>query len=184
MHGVAGNDVAGHVKFLQQLLNGRNLVGFLVDLDVRQHQGGVGREGAQHLSRFGVVEVVEAATKRLAVERDDPDALGRGVPVQAAGVVAKRLFDIDSLQSLQDIADRGVRGRAFPFDLEGLVQSRPVNLDEGSNAAIRIGSGDNRENGKQQYIRELVQFALGAAGIRDRRELRKQGVQRLHGNLE
>ena len=124
MHGVAGDNVAGHVEFFQQLLNGGYFVGFFVYLDMRQHQGGVGGEGTEHLSRLGVLEVVEAAPERLAVERDDPRASRRGDPVQAGGVVAKDPFDIVSLQSLEDIADRGVRGGLFQLILKALFKRR------------------------------------------------------------
>ena len=38
MHGVASDDMSGHVEFGQQLLHGRDFVGFLIDFDVREHQ--------------------------------------------------------------------------------------------------------------------------------------------------
>jgi hypothetical protein len=78
VHGVASDDVSGHVEFLQQLLHGRNFVGFLIDFDVGERQGRIDRERAEHLFGFGVVEIVEAALQRFAVERDDaPRPVGR-----------------------------------------------------------------------------------------------------------
>ena len=58
-------------EFLQQLLHGGDFVGFFVDLDMRQHQPRIGGERAEHLPGFSIVEVVETALQRLAVERDD-----------------------------------------------------------------------------------------------------------------
>ena len=120
---------------------------------------------------------------RLAAERDDPRAGRRGDPVEAGGGVAKHPFGIVSLQSPQDMPDRGGRGRPFPKDPEGLVQASPANLDEGPEAAIRIGAGRDRQDRKQQDMREPGELASGAARIGDRRALRKEGVRRLYGNL-
>ena len=70
-------------EFLQQLLHGGDFVGFFVDLDMRQHQPRIGGERAEHLPGFSIVEIVETALQRLAVERDDAGfrAYGRAIPV-------------------------------------------------------------------------------------------------------
>jgi hypothetical protein len=47
-------------KFGQQRLRCRDLVGFLGDVDMGEHEGGVGGERAQHLGGSPVTEVVEA----------------------------------------------------------------------------------------------------------------------------
>ena len=57
-------------EFRQQRLCCRDLVGFLGDIDVGEYQGRVRGEGAQYLGGGAVVEVVEAAAQRLAIERD------------------------------------------------------------------------------------------------------------------
>ena len=41
-------------------------------------------------------------------------------------------------------------GGPFPSDLKGSVQLWPMDFDEGADAAIRVGTAHNRENGKQQ----------------------------------
>jgi len=71
MHRVAGDDMAGQVEFLQQLLHGGDFVGLFVDLDMRQHQRRVDGERAEHLFCLDVVEVIETALERLAIERND-----------------------------------------------------------------------------------------------------------------
>jgi hypothetical protein len=80
---------------------------------------------AEHLPCFSVVEVVETALQRLAVERDDAGFRAYGRATQIGGVFAKDLFDLCRAESVQDIADGRMRGRAFPIDLEGFVQPLP-----------------------------------------------------------
>jgi len=46
MLGVRGDHAPGQLAFAEQALNARDLVGFVVDLDMAQHQGGIGGEGA------------------------------------------------------------------------------------------------------------------------------------------
>ena len=58
------------VEFAEQPLRGGDLVGFLLDIDVRQDQAGFGIECVQQLGCLAIAEIVEAAPKRLAVERD------------------------------------------------------------------------------------------------------------------
>ena len=167
MHGVARDNASGNVEFGQQLLHGGDFVGFLIDFDVREHQRRIDRERAEHLFGLGVVEIVEAAFQRLAVERDDADlgAIGRAVEVGA--VFAKGFFHIRGVEALQNIADGRMRRRTLPFDLEGLVQRSPMRLEVRLDAPIRIGSAHDGENGKQQDVRQLIELALRAARVGD-----------------
>ncbi len=174
MHRVAGDDMARHVEFLQQLLHGGDFVGLLVDLDMRQHQRRVDRERAEHLSCLDVVEAVETALERLAIKRHDARARTRGGKVQVGGMFAKYLFNIHRPQPLQNVPDGGMSGCPFPADLEGLVQFPPMDFDEGTDAAIRIGAAHDRQYGKQQDVRQLIKFAFGAPWIGDCREARKE----------
>jgi len=94
MHRVAGDDVAGRIEFLQQLLHGGDFVGFFIDFDMRRHQRGIDGERAEHLPGLDVVEVVETALQRLAVECDDARLGARGREIQVGGMFAKDLFDV------------------------------------------------------------------------------------------
>ena len=60
----------GDAEFGEQGLRRRNLIGFLGDVDMSKDEGGIGGERAQHLGGSTVVEIVEAAAQRLAIERD------------------------------------------------------------------------------------------------------------------
>ena len=145
--------MSGHVEFLQQLLHGRDFVGFLIDFDVGEHQRRIDRERAEHLFGLGVVEIVEAALQRLAVERDDAGLGPIGREIEEGGVFAKRLFDIRSVEPLQNIADGRMRRRPPPLDLERFIQRSPMRLDVSADAAIGIGAAHHGENGKQQHMR-------------------------------
>jgi hypothetical protein len=51
------DDAVGDLEFAEQPLGCGDFVGLLVDLNVRQHQSGVGVEGMQHLGCLAVGEV-------------------------------------------------------------------------------------------------------------------------------
>jgi hypothetical protein len=91
MHGVTGDDMPGHVEFLQQLLHGGDLVGFFIDFDMSQNQRRIDRERAEHLPCLDVVEGVETGLERLAVERNDARLGACRGQVQVRGVLAKDL---------------------------------------------------------------------------------------------
>ena len=182
MHGVASDDASGHVEFGQQLLHGRDLVGFLIDFDVSEHERRIDRERAEHLFGFDVVETVEAALQRLAVERDDAGLGPIGRTVEEGGVFAKRLFDIGGVETLQNIADGRMRRRSLPLDLEAFVQRSQMHFEVRLDAAIRIGPAHDGENGKQQNVRQPIEFALRAARVRDCGEQREKRLQGLQGD--
>ncbi len=150
---------------------------------MRQHQRRIGGKGAEYLSCLGIVEGVKTAPERLAVKRQNTRASGRFAAVQVCCVFAKDLLDIRRFQPLQNIPDRRVGGRPLPTDLERLVQPSPVRLDECVDAPVRVGSRHNRQNGKQQNIRQQIKFALSTAPVADHPEVRKEAFERLYGNL-
>src|SRR5271157_1206482 len=79
-----------------------------------------------------------------------------------------------------------MRRRSLPVDFEGFVQRSQMRLEVRLNAAIRIGPAHDGENGKQQYVRQPIEFALGATRVRDcgeQRQKRLQGLQGLQGDL-
>ena len=71
MHGIEGNDAVRDIEFAEQLLRGGDFVGLFLDIDVRQDQTGFDVEGVQHLGRLAIVEIVEASSECLAIDRDD-----------------------------------------------------------------------------------------------------------------
>lgn len=57
-------------EFGEQRLCCGDFIGFLGDIDMREHQCGVGRESAEHLRGGPVIEIIEAATEGFAIESD------------------------------------------------------------------------------------------------------------------
>ena len=111
----------------------------LVDLEMAQHQGAVGGEGADQVGRPGVGELVEAAAQRLAVEGDHAHALARGALVQDLCVQTEHGLDVARRNTLKDPAHRGVSRRAPPVQPEGLLEPMQVNVDEAVDRAVGIG---------------------------------------------
>ena len=141
---------------------------------MRQNQSRVDSKRAKHLFCLDVIEVIETTLERLTVERHNMHAgTGPGM-VQVGRMLTKDIFNIRRAQPLQNIPDGGMSGWPFPSDLKGSVQLWPMDLDEGADAAIRVGTAHNRENGKQQDMRQLVKFAFGAPRIGDCCELREE----------
>jgi hypothetical protein len=116
VHGIERDDVASDIEFFQQFLYRRYLVGFFIDLDMRQHQRRIDGKSAEYLSCLGIVEGVETAPERLskgerlAVKRQNTLAGGRFAAVEVCCVLAKDLLDICRIQPLQTITDRRVGG--------------------------------------------------------------------------
>ncbi len=131
MDRVGGGDVVRQAQLSQQLLHRGDFVGFFVDFDVREHQPRIDRERAEHLLGLGVVEVVETALQRLAVECDDARVRALGRAIQVGGVFAEDSFDLLGAEPMQDIADGRMHGRAFPIDTESFVQLFPMDLEVG-----------------------------------------------------
>jgi hypothetical protein len=69
VQGIERDQVASEAELAEQRLGGRDLIGRLVDVAVRQHQRGVGGEDAEHLCGGAVAELVEAAAQGLAIDR-------------------------------------------------------------------------------------------------------------------
>ena len=71
VQGIEGDDGTGsNTAFGQQHLCRRNLVGLVGNVDVGEHEGGIGGERAQQLGGCAVTEAIEAATQGLAVKGD------------------------------------------------------------------------------------------------------------------
>jgi len=77
-----------------------------MSISLCQQDRGVRGEGAQCLGRLLVVEMVEAALQGLAVERHDRHPAQFRRRQQAAGVLAKSVFQGVAVERLQDGAQR------------------------------------------------------------------------------
>ena len=127
--------------------------------------------------------MVEAASQCLAVEGDGSLSRRRAGLLQAGCMLAEHGFDIDGIETFEDIADCGVRGRALPCEAKNLVQPAEMDIDEGDDASIRISAGDGGKDRKEQDMRQLVHLALPTAGIGHLAQQIQQRGECSHGNL-
>jgi hypothetical protein len=80
---------------------------------VRQKQCAIAGKRAQHVGGRLVVQVVEAAAQRLAIQRDSAPAVRANPLVQITGVTAKGSFEIARIEREEEIA-QGVERRSAP----------------------------------------------------------------------
>ena len=92
MQGVGGEQDAAQAQLLDQRLGRRDLVAF-ADLLMREDESRLAGERAQHLGGGLVVQVVEAAPQRLAIQRDDPPPWRGGGVTEVLGMAAERGLD-------------------------------------------------------------------------------------------
>ncbi len=184
MQGIERDDGAGgDTKLRQQGPRRRDLVGLLGDVDMGEHEGGVGGECAQQPRRGAVAEVVEGAAQRLAIQCDRALSGCRARGLQPGGMAAEHRLHIDRVEPVEDVADGGVRGGAAPFQAEHGVQPVAMQVDEGDDAAIRVAAGHDGEDGKQQHVGKLVDLPLPTTRIGDFGEQAQQRRECSHGNL-
>jgi len=126
----------GDPEFGEQCLRRWDFVGFLGDIDMRQHQRGVGGEGAEDLRCNTIIEVVEASAERFAIQCDGSHAGGGPCGLQQSGMATEHRLHIHRVEALEDVADSCVGGRAAPFQTENGVQLIAMDIDEGDDAAI------------------------------------------------
>ncbi len=123
MHGIEREETAFEAEVFDQRLRRRDLVAFVVGREMAEDHRLILGKGAQHVGGLLVMEAVEAASKRLAVNRD-----GGRHPVfgsfrhEGRGVGPKRLLDRQRIEPIQDGAYRTVGRRLSPTKSERLVQ--------------------------------------------------------------
>jgi hypothetical protein len=103
VQGVGREQDAAQAQLLDQRLRRRDLIA-LGDLLMRQDEGRLAGEGAEHLGGGLVVQMVEAAPQRLAIQRDDPSPRqGGGVP-KMLGMAAEGGLDLGRLEGMKESA--------------------------------------------------------------------------------
>ncbi|MDD3287461.1 MAG: hypothetical protein PHX43_00445 [Alphaproteobacteria bacterium] len=143
MQRVKRDNLVRDVEFFEQSLGRGDFVGFFVDFDVRENQRRIGGKDAQNLPRSHVVERIEAAAQRLAIQCQRACAEIVFIIVQLRGVLPERCLNGFGVKALKNETDCRVGRWSPPRQPKGLVQFAAMNFDERANAAIRIGSRDN-----------------------------------------
>src|SRR3954447_17897284 len=142
VQGVGGEQDAPQAQPLDQRLRRRDLVA-PGDLLVGQDERRLAGEGAEHLGGGPVVQVVEAAAQRLAVQRDDPPPRRGGSVIEPLGVAAEGGLQLGRVERVQEGAQR-VDGRgAAEAGAEGGVEPLAMHADEQADAAVGGGAGQD-----------------------------------------
>jgi len=182
VQGVGGEQDAAQAQPPDQRLRRRDLVA-LGDLLVGEDERRLAGERAEHLRRGPVVEVVEAAPQRLAVERDDPPPRRGGDVIEPLGVAAEGGLQLGRVERVQEGAQRVDGGGAAEAGAEGGVEPLAVHADEQADAAVGGGAGQDGQDAEQQQVGEAVAPALAAARVRDPLQGGEQAGERHHGGL-
>ena len=180
VQGVGGEQDAAQAQLLDQRLRRRDLVA-LSDLLVREDERALAGEGAEHLGGGPVVQVVEAAAQRLAVQRHDPQPRRGGDVIEPLGVAAEGGLQLGRVERVQEGAQRVDGGGAAEAGAEGGVEPLAVHADEQADAAVGGGAGQHRQDAEQQQVGEAVAPALAAARVGDPVQGGEQAGERYHG---
>ena len=182
VQGVGGEQDAPQAQLRDQRLRRRDLVA-LGDLLMGQDERRLAGEGAEHLGGGPVVQVVEAAAQRLAVQRDDPPPRRGGSVTKLLGMAAEGGLDLGRVERVQEGAPR-VDGRgAAEAGAEGGVEPLAMRADEQADAAVGGGAGQDgqhRQDAEQQRVGEAVAPALAAARVGDPVQGGEQAGERHH----
>jgi len=182
MHGISGHEGHFETQVAQQGLHRWDLVRLLVAIEMRQNQTSLGGICAQDMRGLAVTETVEAVAQRLAVDGDVALWLLAGLVVQDASVTSEYRFNRGRIQPPKNETDRGVGWRAQPFQTKEVSQTDEVDVDETVDAAVGVGSGDDRQNGKQDDVWQTLHLTFSPSRILDLGEQCEQRLKRLHGN--
>src|SRR4051812_37526870 len=147
-----------------------------------EHQRRGAVQGTDQMDGGPVLELVEAAAQRLAIESNDAHALATDMLGQQGGVQAKDVFQSLRVQPPQNGAQRRVGRRTPPVQAESVTQRHQMDVDEAVDGAIRVRPRQQAEDRKQQDVTQAVHLALGTPGIRHRGQEIEKMAERLHGN--
>src|SRR4051795_10799778 len=135
------------------------------------------------MSCFPVVQVVEAAAQRLAIERDGALAGHLDGPVQLVRMTPEGALEIILVERQEQTAQLVHRRCPSEARPEGSVQAVALDGDEGDDLLVGGRTRQNRQNREQQQIAQVIALPLRAAWIVDSFERGKQRTKRHQGDL-
>jgi hypothetical protein len=137
-------------------------------------------ERAEHLRRGPVVQVVEAAPQRLAVQRDDPLRRRSGGVPELLGMVAEGGLDLGRVERVEEGAQGVDGGCAAEAGTEDGVEPLAMHADEQADAAVGGRPGEDGQHREEQQGSEAVALALAAARVGDLFQGGEQPGERHH----
>ena len=135
------------------------------------------------MGRDPIVQVIETAAQRLAVERDGALASHLDGPVQLPRMAAEGTLRIVPIERQERTAQGVHRRRPAEAGAEGGVQAVALDGDEGDDLLVGGRPRENRENREQQKMAQAIALPLWAAWIVDSFERGKQRTKRHQGDL-
>jgi hypothetical protein len=183
VQGVKSDAVSGEGEFDEQGLRGRDLVGFLVDVQTCEHEGGFASEGTEDLRGGAVVEIVEAGAHCLAIDGNADLSDFREGSLEQDCMATKASFQRFHIEPVKNVADGGMRRRAAAVEVEDRVRVVTMGVDEADETPIGVGSGDDGEDAEQKHMRKLMEPALRPARIGHVFQQAQQRCECSHGNL-
>src|SRR5215213_3600270 len=140
-----------------------------------QDEGSITGEGAEQVSRLAVVQVIDAAAQRLAVESDGPHRLRHGARAQPPRMAAEGGLEIVPAERQEQVA-QGVHGWSPPeAGAKDRVQALALESDKGDDPLVGECTRQHGENGEQQQVAQAVALPLRATWIAHLGERGKQG---------
>ena len=182
MQGVGREQDAAQAQLLDQRLGRRDLVA-RGDLLMRKEERALAGEGAEHLGGGLVVQMVEAAPQRLAIQRDDPPPPWRGGGVTKMLGMAEGGLEVGRVERVEEGAQRVDGWGAAEAGAEGVVEPLAVREDEQADATVGGGAGQPGKDAEQQQVGQGVALALRSARVTDPAQGLEQRSKGSHGGL-
>ena len=157
-------------KFLDEFLCYRDLVGFLVDVDVREDDSPDCAEHAQHLLHPQVAGRIGAALQRRAIDRRRPfvnSFAHERVRFECRRMDAERGFETHRAEAGEQVAQLTLADRRLHAAGEVLLQQLEMPAYERRHAFITMRSAQVSQNTEKQNMRQRVPFSLGPARVRN-----------------
>src|SRR5215472_9827424 len=164
MHGIDGQQSLLEPELAQQSLDRRDFVGLFIAVEMRQQQGRARCKRAENMRGLTVLEGVEALPQCLAVHGDVPLARRSRLLVKDGSMAPERLLDRSGVELPENVPDGRIGWRPTPFQPEELAETNEMDVDETMDTPVRVGSGDHRQNGEQNHMRQTIQLAFSRRG--------------------
>src|SRR5664279_5476348 len=176
MLGVKSEETALQAERLDQFRRRRDFIAFLVNHQMAEYDLIGLAQRRQHVRGLAVAEGVETAAQGLAVYGDGRRPLVQWRCWQRRGMAAERLFQSRWVDLLQDQPKARIGRGTAQVQLEGFVQTLPMNANELMQLTIGIGAGDHGQDRVEQHGRQFEPLALSSTMIWNR----AQNLQQRH----
>ena len=153
-HSVHGHNTTRQLQQLQQLGNGRNLIGLVIHFDLSQHQVIGAGPGTHHVNGGSARGAVKGVAQGLAVDGND---LSLGEIPDSLNPVDEAVLELPRVQASKDTG-KGIMGRDPIGQVQKASQPRLFLLAVGLDLGPAIGATNHRTDGNDENIEQVVPF--------------------------